>query len=68
MTHAVWFHLYAEAKKQVNRQNRTDSGNKLMVAGEGAEKERNGWGRWRGANFQLQNKWVTGMRCPAWGI
>ena len=25
--------------------------------------ERNRWGKLRGTNFQLQNKWVTGMKC-----
>ena len=29
--------------------------------------ERNMWGRLRGTNFQLQDKWVTGMKCTAWG-
>ena len=30
--------------------------------------EWNRWGKLRGTNFQLQNKWVTGMKCIAWGI
>ena len=28
----------------------------------------NRWGELRGTNLQLQNKWVTGMKCTAWGI
>ena len=30
--------------------------------------ERNRWGRLRGTNFQLQNKWVMDMKCTVWGI
>ena len=30
--------------------------------------ERNRWGRLRGTNFELQNKWVPGMKCTVWGI
>ena len=30
--------------------------------------ERTWWGWVTGTNFQLQNKWVTGMKCTVWGI
>ena len=30
--------------------------------------EWNRWGKLRGTNFQLQDKWVTRMKCKAWGI
>ena len=32
------------------------------------KKERNRWGRLRGTNFYLQNKWVMGIKCTSWGI
>ena len=43
----------------------TNTENKQVVSrGEvGCKDERNRWGRLRGTNFQLQNKWATGMKC-----
>lgn len=35
--------------------------NKRLPVGEGCGDERSGCGRVRGANFQLQNKRITGM-------
>ena len=30
--------------------------------------EWNRWGRVRDMNFQLENKWVMGMKCTEWGL
>ena len=71
----VWFHLYVETKKtnkwasitkqESQRYRQQTSG---CQRGEGWGEERSRWGRLRSINSQLQNKWITGMKCTVWGI
>ena len=75
MINTIWFHSYMEFErksKQVNKQNRNRVTNtesaKQVVAREWGMEERNRWMILRGTDFQLQNKWVMGMKCTAWGI
>ena len=72
----IWFHLYMEFKKQrkwtnitkqkQSHRHREQTGGYQRGGGWGDEGNR--WGRLRGTNFHLQDKWITGMKCTVWGI
>ena len=77
-TNTVWFRLYVEPKKQNKWTNITKQKQSYVYriqthghqreGGESWGEEINGWGRVTGTNLKLQNKWVTVMKCTAWGI
>ena len=57
--------------KQVNKQLQSRKTHRYRMVAKGEEAGENKWNRWgrfRGINLQLQNKWVTGMKCTRWGI
>ena len=63
-----------EKPKQMNKHHKIETDSwiqrrrRWLPEGRGVGEEGNSWGRLRGTNFQLQNKRVIGVRCPAWGI
>lgn len=66
------FMYYVDSKNKTNEQTRKQTRviapeSKLVVAGSEGSREKE-TGRLRGANFQLQHKRITGMKCTAWGI
>ena len=71
MTNTVWFHLHVESKMQnklinIRKQKQRLSCRKQTgdcQSGRMLGEERNRWGRVRGTNLQLQNKWVMRMKC-----
>ena len=64
----VWFHLHIEPKKWTNITKWKQS-HRYKEQTDGCQRggwwgdERKRWGRWKGTNFQSQNKWVTVMKC-----
>ena len=72
-TDAIRFHLYVKSKQNKtneqtkHKQNYGDIGQR-GAWGEGPGEERHSWERLGRTKFQLQNKWITGMKCTVWGI
>ena len=66
------FTLNMESKKQNKWTNRNSHRYREQIDGchrEGRwEDKRNRWGRLRGTNSQLHNKWVMGTKCTVLGI
>ena len=54
--------------KKHNKTEKESDTEKRQVDAGGQGGEGNRWGKLRGTNFQLQNKWVTGMKCTEKGI
>ena len=58
-----WTHI---TKQKQNHRYREQTGGYQRRSG--WREGRNRWGRLRGINLQLQNKWVMSMKCTVWGI
>ena len=54
--------------KKHNKTEKESDTEKRQVDAGGQGGEGNRWGKLRGTDFQLQNKWVTGMKCTEKGI
>ena len=58
----------------MNKHNKTETGDRYREQTGGCQRrgrwgdEWNRWEKLRVTNFQLQNEWVTGIKCTAWGM
>ena len=70
----IWFYLRVDSKEQNKWTNiiKQRQSNRYREQTGGCQRrgvwvdERNRWGRLRGTDFQLQNKWVRGIKWTVW--